>query len=79
MLKRRGLEAEVNDEIGRNLHAHLGRHYQSHNFLKAGGSESDLMLLNGWTTSQMARRYGASTAVERAHDASRKIRVGDLL
>lgn len=79
MLKRRGLEAGVNDEIGRNLHAHLGRHYQSHNFLKAGGSESDLMLLNGWTTSQMPRRYGASAAVERAHDASRKIRVGDLL
>lgn len=79
MLRRRGRAAGVNEEIGRNLHAHLGRHFESHQFLKNGGSEGDLMILNGWTTPQMARRYGASAASDRAHDRARELRVGDLL
>ncbi|WP_084145813.1 tyrosine-type recombinase/integrase [Amycolatopsis jejuensis] len=79
MLRRRGDTANARATLGRNLHAHLGRHFQSHTFLKAGGSEGDLMLLNGWTTPQMARRYGASAAIERAHEAARKISVGDVL
>ncbi|MFJ8815409.1 tyrosine-type recombinase/integrase [Amycolatopsis thermoflava] len=79
MLRRRGRAAGVNDALGRNLHAHLGRHYQSHHFLAAGGSEGDLMRLNGWTTPQMARRYGQSAAVERAHETARRLRVGDRL
>jgi hypothetical protein len=34
MLRGRGREAGVSEEIGRNLHAHLGRHFQSHHFLE---------------------------------------------
>ncbi|PXY20299.1 tyrosine-type recombinase/integrase [Prauserella endophytica] len=79
MLRRRGRAAGVNEAMGRNLHAHLGRHYQSHHFLKEGGSEGDLMLINGWTTPQMARRYGKSAATERAHATARRIRVGSRL
>jgi site-specific recombinase XerC len=79
MVRRRGKAAGATEELGRNLHAHLGRHFSSHHFMKAGGSEGDLMLLNGWTTGQMARRYGASAATERAHDSARRVRVGDLL
>jgi site-specific recombinase XerD len=79
MLRRRGRAAGALEELGRDLHAYLGRHFQSHQFLKAGGSEGDLMLLNGWTTPQMARRYGKSAATDRAHEAAHRIRVGELL
>jgi hypothetical protein len=33
----------------------------SHTWLDRGGAEVDLMELNGWTSPQMLRRYGAST------------------
>ncbi|MFJ7215070.1 tyrosine recombinase XerC [Amycolatopsis sp. NPDC098790] len=79
MLRRRGRAAGASEALGRNLHAHLGRHFQSHNFLAEGGNEGDLMLLNGWTTPQMARRYGRSAATSRAHESAQRIRVGDLL
>jgi hypothetical protein len=39
----------------------------------AGGAEGDLMELNGWTSPQMLRRYGASARSARArrsYDAS---------
>jgi hypothetical protein len=32
----------------------------SHTWLDHGGAEGDLMELNGWTSPQMFRRYGAS-------------------
>lgn len=77
MLKRRGKLAGVNDELGRNLHAHLGRHAVAHQWQSAGGSEGDLMLIMGWKSPTMPRRYGASAAAERAHAAARKLRLGD--
>ena len=59
--------------------AHLFRHTASHAFRMAGGSESDMMVIFGWRSSAMARRYGASAATERAHAAARKLDVyGDL-
>jgi site-specific recombinase XerC len=79
MLRRRGREAGVNDELGRNLHAHLGRHSVAHHWQAAEGSEGDLMLVMGWTTPQMARRYGKSAATERAHASARRLRLGDRL
>nr|MDQ3578221.1 tyrosine-type recombinase/integrase [Actinomycetota bacterium] len=79
MLKRRGDLVDARRRLGRNLHAHLGRHYSSHHFLAAGGSEGDLMRLRDWRSPEMARRYGASAAVERAHDSARRIRVGSRI
>lgn len=79
MIRRRGQQAGVNEKIGRNLHAHLGRHFQSHHFLAAGGSEGDLMRLNGWKSPAMARHYGVGAATERAQDASRNLSLGDRL
>jgi integrase/recombinase XerC len=77
IIRRRGQLAGIGDDIGRSFHAHLARHTFSHEFLAAGGSESDLMLLMGWSSPTMPRRYGKSAATERAHAAARKMRVGD--
>ena len=38
----------------------------SHTWLDRGGAEGDLMELNGWTSPQMLRRYGASARGTRA-------------
>jgi site-specific recombinase XerD len=59
------------------VHAHQLRHSFSHNFLAAGGSEGDLMRLNGWKSREMLARYGAALGTERAHDAHRRLSIGD--
>ena len=38
----------------------------SHTWLDLGGAEADLMELNGWSSPQMLRRYGASARSARA-------------
>ena len=37
-------------------------------WLDRGGPEGDLMELNGWTSPQMLRRYGASARTRRTYD-----------
>ena len=60
MISRRGRQC--------GLHAwpHRFRHHFSHTWLDRGGAEGDLMELNGWTSLQMLRLYGASTRSARA-------------
>jgi integrase/recombinase XerD len=41
--------------------------------LDRGGPEGDLMELNGWTSPQMLRRYGASARSARARRTSDRI------
>jgi integrase/recombinase XerC len=72
MLKRRGLEAGLVK-----LHAHRWRHTFAHEWKRAGGDTGDLMLLLGWTSQEMPRRYGASAAAERAQETHQRIGVGD--
>jgi integrase/recombinase XerD len=48
------------------LYAHRFRHHFSHTWLDRGGAEGDLMELNGWVSSQMLVRYGASARGARA-------------
>ena len=48
------------------VYPHRFRHHFSHTSLDRGGAEGDLMELNGWTSPQMLRRYGASARSARA-------------
>ena len=43
------------------MYPHRFRHHFSHTWLDRGGTEGDLMELNGWSSPQMLRRYGART------------------
>jgi integrase/recombinase XerD len=55
------------------VYPHRFRHHFSHTWLDRGGAEGNLMELNGWTTPQMLRRYGASARAARARRAYDKI------
>lgn len=59
------------------INPHRFRHTWAHLFRAEGGAEGDLMYLAGWSSTEMAHRYGRSAAMERAQAAARRIRVGD--
>jgi site-specific recombinase XerD len=61
------------------LHPHMFRHTSSHRWLAAGGSEGDLMSLNGWKSRAMLQRYAASAAAERARESHRRLGLGDQI
>jgi integrase/recombinase XerD len=60
MVKRRGGQAGVE------VWPHRFRHHFSHTWLDRGGTEGDLMELNGWSSPQMLQRYGGSVRGARA-------------
>ncbi|WP_409180134.1 tyrosine-type recombinase/integrase [Amycolatopsis sp. VS8301801F10] len=72
MLRRRGNLAGIP-----HMHAHRLRHTLSHNWQLAQGNESDLMVIMGWTSPEMLRRYGKSAAAERAQHTHRALNLGN--
>lgn len=71
-LKRLGIAAGVEG-----VHAHRWRHNFAHEWKLAGGNTGDLMLLLGWTSEDMPRRYGASAAAERAQQIQAQLGIGE--
>lgn len=59
-IRARGAAAGVTD-----LHSHLFRHTASTRWLDAGGSESGLMAMGGWSRRDMLDRYTAGSAERR--------------
>jgi site-specific recombinase XerD len=53
-------------QCGIEVSPHRFRHHFSHAWLDRGGAEGDLTELNGWSSPQMLRRYGASARSARA-------------
>jgi integrase len=70
MIARRGRQAGVD------AWTHRFRHHFSHTWLDRGGAEGDLMELNGWSSPQMLRRYGASARSARARRTYDRIMEG---
>lgn len=64
---------------GVTVHPHLLRHHWAHQFRSKGGALDDLVHLAGWSSANMAFRYGASAAGDRAEAAVRSMALGDDL
>jgi integrase len=60
------------------FHPHKLRHTAAHRWLAAGGSESGLMAMAGWTRTDMLVRYTRATAAERARDEAARLNLGDI-
>lgn len=60
------------------FHPHKLRHTAAHRWLAAGGSESGLMAVAGWTRPDMLMRYTKAQAQARAAEEARQLNLGDL-
>lgn len=63
--------------VGDHIHPHQLRHTAAHHHAAAGMSETDMMRIFGWKSSEMPKRYGSSAADERAREAKRRLGLGN--
>ncbi|MEO6083764.1 MAG: tyrosine-type recombinase/integrase [Umezawaea sp.] len=75
MIKRRAVQAGISTDIW----VHMLRHTFAHNYRMAGGNDSDLMVLGGWSTIKQLERYGKSAASMRAIEAHSRLSLSDRL
>lgn len=77
-----GLNDSLRDRAQRagvgGFHLHLLRHTAATRWLRAGGSESGLMAVAGWSTRDMIDRYTGASAAERAAAEARNLGLGEL-
>jgi len=60
------------------FHPHKMRHTAAHRWLAAGGSETGLMAVAGWTRPDMLMRYTKAQASARAAEEARGLNLGEL-
>lgn len=60
------------------FHLHVLRHTAATRWLRAGGSESGLMAVAGWSTREMIDRYTGASASERAAAEARNLGLGEI-
>lgn len=60
------------------FHPHRLRNTAAHRWLAAGGSDSGLMAVAGWSSPQMLVRYTRARATDRAIAESRNLNLGEL-
>lgn len=60
------------------FHPHRLRHTAAHRWLAAGGSETGLMAVAGWTRPDMLHRYTKAQASDRAAEEARRLNLGEL-
>lgn len=72
-LRRRAQRAGV-----QGFRPHRPRHTAAHRWLAAGGSESGLMAIAGWTRTDMLVRYTRARASERAAAEARRLNLGEI-
>jgi site-specific recombinase XerD len=73
------LERRCDDAGLPHVHPHQFRHTFAHQWRLAGGDDDSLMRIGGWRDRSMLHRYGASAADVRAHEAHRRLGLGDRL
>jgi site-specific recombinase XerD len=71
-----GMRADAAGLVG--FHPHKLRHTAAHRWLSAGGSESGLMAVAGWSRPDMLMRYTKAQAQARAAEEARSLNLGDL-
>lgn len=78
-----GVTQALNERVAQaglpHIHPHQFRHSAAHEWLAAGGNETDAMRLFGWSSRQMLQRYGASAADARAREAYKRLSPADRL
>lgn len=72
-LRRRATQAGID-----RFHLHRLRHTAAHRWLAAGGTESGLMAMAGWSRTDMLVRYTRATAAERAATEALRLDLGNL-
>lgn len=60
------------------FHIHQLRHTFADRWLTAGGSETGLMAMAGWSRPEMLRRYTRARSEARAADEARRLNLGDV-